>query len=264
MLIESTFVISSTAIFATADIVATLAYYKDVLGFDHTWTWGDPPSFAGANCGGVSLMFCLQPELAAHVGGHQHWVKIEDADELYAKHKASGAKIVEEIGDWPWGAREYVVEDINGYRLRFAGPPSSEAPASEPFPADVVIGRDTPTPDEYERVRAAAFGSGDGPFPDAAEELLARTWRFVTARNGSGELIGVLRVVHDAPGWFSVWDVAVDPAFQGRRIGSKMMEEAMAMVREDSPGAFVFLFTFKHGFYEKLGFAKETVSMRKV
>lgn len=256
--------ISSTAIFAAADIVATLAYYKDVLGFDSTWTWGDPPSFGGANCGGVSLMFCLQPELAAQVAGHQHWVKIEDADRLYALHLVRGAKIVEDIGDRPWGAREYVVEDLNGYRLRFAGPPSSEAPASQPFPVGVAIDCEVPTSEEYERVRSAAFGSGDGPFPDAADELISRTWRFVTARTSAGELIGVLRIMHDAPGWFSVWDVAVDPAWQGRRIGSKMMEEAMALVYEDSPGAFVFLFTFKHGFYEKLGFAKETVSMRKV
>lgn len=256
--------ISSTAIFAAADIVATLAYYKDVLGFDHTWTWGDPPSFGGANCGGVSLMFCLQPDLAANVSGHQHWLKIEDADALYARHREMGAKIVEEIGDRPWGAREYVVEDPNGYRLRFAGPPSSKAPASKPFPSDVRIGRDPPIAAEYERVRKAAFGSGDSPFPDAVEELLGRTWGFVTARTTSGELVGVLRIIHDAPGWFSIWDVAVDPDWQGRRIGSRMMEEAMAAVHEDSPGAFVFLFTFKHGFYEKLGFGKETASMRKV
>jgi len=256
--------ISSTAIFACADVVATLAHYKDVLGFDSTWTWGDPPSFGGANCGGVSLMFCLQPELAAQVAGHQHWKKIEDADELYAKHKASGAKIVEEIGDRPWGAREYVVEDLNGYRLRFAGPPSSEAPASRPFPSNVSIGHDTPTAEEYERVRLAAFGGGESAFPDTAEAVLLRTWRFVSARTSTGDLIGVVRIMHDAPGWFSVWDVAVDPAWQARRIGSRMMEEAMKLVHDDSPGAFVFLFTFKAGFYEKLGFASETVSMRKV
>ncbi|MFO0769047.1 MAG: GNAT family N-acetyltransferase [Nitrospiraceae bacterium] len=71
-------------------------------------------------------------------------------------------------------------------------------------------------------------------------------------------------MMHDAPGWFSIWDVAVVPDWQGQRIGSTMMHEALEMIREASPGAIVHLFTYKHGFYERLGFAKETVSMRRL
>jgi ribosomal protein S18 acetylase RimI-like enzyme len=255
--------ISSTAIFACADIEATIAHYKDVLGFESTWTWGEPPNFGGASLGGVSLMFCLQPDLAAKVRGHQHWFKVEDADDLYAAHRSRGANVASEIADTPWNAREYVVEDLNGYHLRFAGPPKGTGALSKPFPEGVAIRREFPSAEEFERVRQAAFG-GQEAFPDKASELLARTWACVTARASSGELIGVTRVMHDAPGWFSVWDVAVLPDWQSQRIGSKLMEEAQAMVREDSPGAFVFLFTFKHGFYEKLGFTKETVTLRRV
>ncbi|MBA3726863.1 MAG: VOC family protein, partial [Armatimonadetes bacterium] len=100
--------ISSTAIFASSDIEATLAHYKDVLGFEASWTWGNPPSFGSASMGGVSIMFNLQPDLAARVGGHQHWIKVDDADELYRFHQAKRAKIVEGIEDKPWGVREYV------------------------------------------------------------------------------------------------------------------------------------------------------------
>jgi len=53
--------ISSTAIFACPNIEATLAYYKDVLGFESTWTWGDPPVFGSASKGGVTITFDLQP-----------------------------------------------------------------------------------------------------------------------------------------------------------------------------------------------------------
>jgi hypothetical protein len=38
----------------------------------------------------------------------------------------------------------------------------------------------------------------------------------------------------------------------------------LAIVHEESPGAFVYLFTYKHGFYEKLGFTEQTVSLRRV
>jgi ribosomal protein S18 acetylase RimI-like enzyme len=257
-------VTSSTAIFACADVEATLAYYRDVLGFANTWKWDDPPTFGGASHGGVSLMFSLQPELAGKVRGHEHWVSVEDADALYARHRASGAKIVEEIANKPWGAREYVVEDPNGYRLRFGGPPSGKAKPSEPFPEGVELERRKPSPEEFRRVTNAAFHKQEIGFGQTAEEVLARTWQGVVALSPAGEAVGVARIVQDAPGWFSVWDVGVDPAWQGKQIGSKLMEEALAMVGEASPGSFVFLFTFQHGFYEKLGFRKETVQIRKV
>ena len=68
----------------------------------------------------------------------------------------------------------------------------------------------------------------------------------------------------DAPGWFSIWDVAVVPEWQAQRIGSTMMKEALEMIREASPGAIVHLFTYKHGFYERLGFTKETACIRRL
>lgn len=256
--------ISSTPIFAASDIVQTLAYYKEVLGFDSQWTWGEPASFGGASMGGVSIMFSLQPELAARIHGHQHWIKVDDADTLHARHRASGARIVEEIGDRPWGSREYVVEDLNGYHLRFAGPPSSDAGSSDPFPEGVTLERRKPTRAEFVRVTGAAFGDGNDQFERERANALERCCAGVVATSPDGEAIGVLRIVHDAPGWFSIWDVAVVPAWQARHIGARMMEEAIGTVHDVSPGAFVFLFTFKHGFYERLGFTRETVSMRKV
>ena len=252
-------VISSTAIFASSDIVATLAFYKDVLGFESTWTWGEPPTFGSASMGGVTIMFNLQPELAEKVKGHQHWVKVDDVDDLYQSHLAKSAKVVQEIEDKPWGMREYVVEDLNGYHLRFAGPPSSAAPKSKPFPEGVTIERRKPTAEEYSKVAGKTFD-----YKDSVPGLLENTWSGVVARSPEGGAIGVLRIMHDAPGWFSIWDVAVLPEWQANRIGSTMMKEAIEMIREASPGAIVHLFTFKHAFYERLGFCLEPASLRRL
>ncbi len=204
-------------------------------------------------------MFNVQPEVAARVRGHQHWIKVDDPDELYRLHNSNHANIVSAIEDKPWGFREYVVEDINGYHLRFAGPPSTAAPKSKPFPANVTIERRKPTEEEFGRVTAAAF---DQKEPNPA--MLENTWNGVVARSPSGETIGVLRIMQDAAGWFSIWDVAVLPEWQAQRIGSAMMKEALDMIQQISPGAIVFLFTFKHGFYERLGFGIEKVSLRRV
>jgi len=231
-------VTSSTAIFATKDVVATLAYYKDVLGFDTTWSWGEPVSFGGASIDGVSIMFSLQPELAERIHGHEHWIKVDDPDEQYAKHVERGAKVVSEIANRPWGFREYVVEDLNGYRLRIAGPPRGDVPPSNPFPQEITLHIERPSDDEFERVTHAAFGSKGVGFGETAQSVLDRTWKCVVARLPSGEAIGLLRIMHDAPGWFSIWEVAIVPEWQAKRIGSKIMEEALSLIREVCPGAF--------------------------
>ncbi|HVT12836.1 MAG TPA: GNAT family N-acetyltransferase [Fimbriimonadaceae bacterium] len=249
---------SSTAIFACSDIEATLAYYKDVLGFESTWSWGEPASFGGASVEGISIMFNLQPELAARIRGHEHWISVDDPDDFYRRHVDRRANVVSPIADRPWGFREYVVEDLNGYRLRFAGPLSGSRGKSQPLPEGLTIERRKPTWEEY-------FATADDAgYKAPVAGVFESTWGGVVARSPSGETVGTLRIMRDAPRWFSIWDVAVAPAWQARGIGSAIMREALAAIREACPGATVHLFTTKHGFYERLGFAKEIVSLRQV
>jgi uncharacterized glyoxalase superfamily protein PhnB/GNAT superfamily N-acetyltransferase len=252
-------VISSTAIFAATDIQATLAYYKNVLGFESTWTYGDPPVFGSAPKGRVTITFNLQPDLAAKVRGHQHGVKVEDIDELYRLHTSKGAHVVSQIEDKPWGMREYIVEDLNGYHLRFSGLGPNNAPKSNPFTEGVTIERRKPTKEEFERIAGQEFG-----YHHTMPGLLESTWGGVIARSPDGDAIAVLRIMRDAPAWFSIWDVAVIPAWQARRVGSTIMKEAINLIGEASPGANVYVFTYKHGFYEQMGFMEESVCIRRV
>lgn len=252
-------IVGSGPIFATVDVEASIRFYKEVLGFNSSWTWGTPVTFGCASFGSTSIMFSLQPDLAAKVGGHQHWFKVEEVDDLYAMHLERGAKVVSPIEDRPWDVREYIVQDPSGYHLRFAGDIKTTASTSRPFPEGVRLERRKPTGEEHLRVCAAAFENDGSP-----SDALDRAWSGVVAVSPSGETIAVLRIMFEGIGWYSVWDVAVLPGWQGQRIGSAMMKEALEMIREASPGAFVFLFTFKHEFYERLGFAKESVSMLKV
>ncbi len=41
---------------------------------------------------------------------------------MFAELKARGAKVIEEPSDRPWDARQFVVEDPNGYRVKIAEP----------------------------------------------------------------------------------------------------------------------------------------------
>jgi uncharacterized glyoxalase superfamily protein PhnB/GNAT superfamily N-acetyltransferase len=251
-------VTSSTAILASADIEQSIGFYKEVLGFESSWMYGNPPTFGCASWGSASVMFNLQPELVGRVEGHQHWFNVIDVDALYSLHLERGAKIAAEIENKPWGMREYTVVDPSGYHLRFASPAAPPAPSAGGFPEGVTIVPRLPTLAEYERISGEAF------YPDGVEpEVLERSWAGVVALSPEGEAIGMARIMWDAPGWYSVWDVAVRPEWQGRKIGARVMEAAVALVSEASPGAWVYLFTYRHGFYEKLGFGKEAVSIRR-
>ena len=47
-------------------------------------------------------------------------VRVEDVDSHHEQTKQSGAKIVSPPADYPYGERQYVVEDIGGHRWTFS------------------------------------------------------------------------------------------------------------------------------------------------
>ena len=49
---------------------------------------------------------------------------VDDVDLLHAEYRANGAKIVQTPTNFSWGRREMNVEDLDGHRLRLAGPPN--------------------------------------------------------------------------------------------------------------------------------------------
>jgi GNAT superfamily N-acetyltransferase len=248
----------SSPIFAVADVLETTRFYKEVLGFTSSWEWGDPPTFGAATWGKSTINFSYRPDLAGKVEGHEHWFDVEDVNALHAQHLERGAAIVSPIEDKPWGKREYTVRDMNGYHLRFAGSPSYTPKGTGIFPSEVEIVRRKPTLEEYRSL------VGKSVYKNVPPQIFAQTWQGVVALDPRDEVIGTTRIMYDAPGWFSIWDVAVLPEWQGRRIGTALLEEALGIVREESPGAFVFLFTGNQAFYDRLGFGKESVTMRKV
>jgi catechol 2,3-dioxygenase-like lactoylglutathione lyase family enzyme len=248
----------STAVLAVSDVPETVRFYRERLGFPNGWVYSTP-TFGGVSWGEANLFFCQQPKIASGIEGHMHFFEVEDVNSLFAAHQARGVDIVSTPENKPWGHREYVVRDPNGYHLRFAGSPDHISKGTGVFPAGVTIEVRKPTPEEHRVVAGAAFYRD--PVPPT---VLETTWGGVVALGPDGAAIGTVRIMFDAPGWYSIWDVAVLPEWQGRRIGSAMMEAAVGHIRRLSPGANVFLFTYQHGFYSRLGFAKQTVDMIRV
>ncbi len=117
---------SAVPVITTANVQATLDYYTQVLGFSEHFTYGEPPVYAGVKRDCMLLYISHDDKLAATLkssGLHPDiFLWVQDVDDVFEEHKVRGAKIVEEISDRPWDARQYVIEDPNGYHLKIAEP----------------------------------------------------------------------------------------------------------------------------------------------
>lgn len=118
------------------DVLEAVAFYTEKLGFEPGFTWGDPPTFAGVNLGDVQ-QFLQQG--APHPDGCALYFVVGDADQLYDYHVANGVKVVAEPEDREYGLRDYVVEDLAGYRLSFGHYTYTQGPAVEVERVDVTV-----------------------------------------------------------------------------------------------------------------------------
>jgi uncharacterized glyoxalase superfamily protein PhnB len=117
---------NAVPVIATADVQSTVAYYTRVLGFEDHFLYGEPPVYAGVERDGVLLYIAQDAKLAVTLKTSslhpEVFLWVQDVDKVFAEHKRRGAKIVEDIADRPWDARQYVIEDPNGCHLKVAEP----------------------------------------------------------------------------------------------------------------------------------------------
>ena len=117
---------SAIPVISTDDVRATMDYYGRVLGFTEHFVFGDPPVYAGIERDGVLLYIARDLTMAAAMKrSNLHpeiFLWVQGVDDVFQEHKRRGATFIEDISDRPWDARQYVIEDPNGYRLKIAQP----------------------------------------------------------------------------------------------------------------------------------------------
>src|SRR5438270_2730901 len=111
-------------VFFTMDISATLAYYKDKLGFECLGTWHDPPVYAIAARDQHPIHFrCAAPPTPNPDKYADElldaYISIQDADALHAEYAARDVEFTRQPANMPWGSREFVVKDCDGRLLAF-------------------------------------------------------------------------------------------------------------------------------------------------
>lgn len=110
-------------ILAVKDVDASVAFYRDVLGFNHDFSLPGPDnraSFAGVSLGKAAFGISLEPEAAKGGEGVVFMVYVaddQDLDAYYAEVQGRGAQIDQPIKDEYWGDRVFSLRDPTGYML---------------------------------------------------------------------------------------------------------------------------------------------------
>jgi predicted enzyme related to lactoylglutathione lyase len=111
-----------------ADHQRSVDYFSERLGFE-CHVFGDPPNFATAARDAAVILIALsdQPERLV-----PHWqivdkmwdayIRVDDADAIYAEVQERGAGIDYTIYDAPHGFREFGVQDPDGHDIAFGQP----------------------------------------------------------------------------------------------------------------------------------------------
>ncbi len=125
-------IIGSSPLFFVKDLLASVDYYHDVLGFSRPQLWGDPPGFAIPARDEFRVMLSqVEGEEISPNGRFDQWDAYfwcDGLDALFREFEQNGANIAHAPVDRPlYGMREFAVKDIDGYMLAFAEDTASGA-----------------------------------------------------------------------------------------------------------------------------------------
>jgi GNAT superfamily N-acetyltransferase/uncharacterized glyoxalase superfamily protein PhnB len=232
-------------------VADSTAYYRDVLGFKIDWTWGEN-DYASVSRDSAVIF------LSAADGGLEKCVLFQyvgDVDALHAEWSRSGAKILADPEDKPWGIREFTIEDNNGHQLRIAQSSRKfDLPDRQSLP-DTKLAHRIPSIEEHRALLEAVAWTSFTNF-DAAALSLEKSLH-CTIAEVNGAFAGMARICGDGQQYFYIMDVAVFPEHQGRGIGTALMNDLADWLERNAPEkALVTLFTGagRASFYERFGF----------
>jgi len=106
-----------------ADFEASLAFYRDVLGWSVTESWGGNGKGRGAMLSGGGIKVVLAERSTESTGGGDSsgpdvHLDIHDIDERF-RALPKGAHVVIEPQSTHWGTRWFVVRDPDGHLIAF-------------------------------------------------------------------------------------------------------------------------------------------------
>lgn len=124
---EHAMMVGSAAVFVVSDMAESLGYYRDVLGFEVTFEYSQPVSYA-CLCRDEVALHLIVSSRTRRLPGHGHiCVFVRDVDRLHAELSGRGARLINQPQDRDYGMRDFDVVDVDGNQLTFGM--GTDAPA---------------------------------------------------------------------------------------------------------------------------------------
>jgi len=116
---ESSMMVGSATVFVVSDVEAGLAYYRDVLGFQVTFEYGSPLSYACLCRDEVALHLLAASATKRLPGQGGLCVFVRDVDRLYIELSSRGARLINQPEDRDYGMRDFDAVDADGNQVTF-------------------------------------------------------------------------------------------------------------------------------------------------
>jgi uncharacterized glyoxalase superfamily protein PhnB len=109
----------AATLFVVKDVLISVAHYRDVLGFTVGFTYGEPTFYAGVERDDVTIHLQAVHATKRQVGQGAVNIFVTEVDALYDELKARGARVLNAPKDYPYGMRDFDLDDLDGNRLTF-------------------------------------------------------------------------------------------------------------------------------------------------
>jgi catechol 2,3-dioxygenase-like lactoylglutathione lyase family enzyme len=111
---------SSAHVLVVSDLGRSLDYFRDALGFDVAFRWGEPEPFYAGVCRGEVTIHLNHVSNSRHRAGNSTVsIFVGDADAIHRELVERGARIAVPPDDRPYGLRDFSVEDPDGNWIVF-------------------------------------------------------------------------------------------------------------------------------------------------
>jgi uncharacterized glyoxalase superfamily protein PhnB len=116
-------------IFLVDDVEAAAEYYRDVLGFEVDFLWGDEVSYGRVFRDDAVIDFVRSDppgnrnSIAASGAsiGADAVIVVDNVEEICVEIQEKGAEVLERLAAREYGMLDCMIEDLNGYRLTIGG-----------------------------------------------------------------------------------------------------------------------------------------------
>lgn len=254
-------------VLAVHDIIETITYWQDVLGFVNKWTWGEPPGHGAVSWQNVFVQFSLNPQLATASKGNSVWIRVRHIRSLYNFHQKKNAEIVAPLEEQPWGMAQYTLREINGYFLHFAAPLNEKEKSAATLSENIKIITRLPTIKEYRELASAVGWSPSQNDAMVKAILSAAVVAVVAIDTVSNDVVGYALLLGDNASFYYVKDVIVRPDWQSKRVGTAMMQTLNDWLESNgADNSLVALITGEtlEPFYQQFGFAQAFSMIRYI